>query len=262
MQRQADSPLASAVPVGVGRRSAYQELARSLSVRISSGEFPGGSALPAEHALAEHYGVSRKTVRNALVSLEQRGVVISRRGAGWFIAAERQTQALDELRTFSQWAISRGRAVGGLFVERKRGVATAPEAMLLRLRLGDEVLRDTRLRTLDGCKVMVERSTWAPWVAEVIDGFPDDIVSTTDGLAEQGIEVTFGNHRIDAVAASKADAQLLGVRRGSPLLRVRREMFARDGRVVEAGEDRYLPGTITFAVDAAGAPPRVIRTTT
>lgn len=245
-----------------GRQSSYQELARSLSVRIVSGEFPGGLALPAEHALAEHYGVSRKTVRNALLSLEQRGVLISRRGAGWFIAAERQTQTFDELRTFSQWATSRGRPVGGLFVERTRGAATAAEAMLLRLRLGDEVLRDTRLRTLDGSKVMIERSTWAPWVATVIDGFPDDIVSTTDGLTEQGIEVTFGNHRIDAVAASKADAQLLEVRRGSPLLRVRREMFARDGRVVEAGEDRYLPGTIAFAVGAAGSPPRVIRTAT
>ena len=221
MQFRADSPLAGAELVGVGK-SGYQELARDLSVRISSGEFPGGSAIPAEHALAEHYGVSRKTVRNALASLEHRGVVFSRRGAGWFIAAERQTQALDELRTFSQWATSRGRAVGGLFVERKRGAATAPEAMLLRLRRGDEVLRDTRVRTLDGCKVMVERSTWAPWVTEVIDGFPDDIASTTDGLAERGIEVTFGNHRIDAVAASKADAQLLSVRRGSPLLRVRR----------------------------------------
>jgi GntR family transcriptional regulator len=246
----------------LGRQSGYQELARGLSVRIASGEFSGGSALPAENALAEHYGVSRKTVRNALVSLERRGVLISRRGVGWFIAAERQTHGLDELRTFSQWATSRGRPVGGLFVERTRGAATALEAMLLRLRLGDEVLRDTRLRTLDGCKVMVERSTWAPWVAAVIDGFPDDIVSTTDGLTEHGIEVTFGNHRIDAVAASTADAQLLEVRRGSPLLRVRREMFARDGRVVEAGEDRYLPGTITFAVGAAGSPPRVIRTAT
>jgi GntR family transcriptional regulator len=247
--------------VRLGRQSRYQELARSLSVRIASGEFLGGTALPAEQALAQHYGVSRKTVRNALVSLERRGVLISRRGAGWFIAADRQTQALDELRTFSQWATTRGHPVGGMFVERTRGAATAPEAMLLRLRLGDEVLRDTRLRTLDGRKVMVERSTWAPWAAAVIDGFPVDIVSTTDGLAAQGIEVTFGNHRIDAVAASKADAQLLDVRRGSPLLRVRRELFARDGRVVEAGEDRYLPGTITFAVGAAGSPPRVIRTT-
>jgi hypothetical protein len=31
---------------------------------------------------------------------------------------------------------------------------------------------------------------------------------------------------------------------------------------MEAGEDRYLPGTITFAIDAAGSPPQVTRTTT
>jgi GntR family transcriptional regulator len=237
----------------------YHELARTIGARVANGGFPEGRALPAEQALAEQYGVSRKTVRNALVSLEQRGVLISRRGAGWFVASERQTQTLDELRTFSQWGSARGHAIGGLFVERARGAATPREALLLRLRRGEEVLRDTRLRSLDGRTVMVERSTWAPWVATVIDGFPDDIASTTEGLAQQGIDVTFCNHRIDAVAASTTDAALLGVRRGSPLLRVRREMFARDGRAVEAGEDRYLPGTITFAMGAAGAPPRVMR---
>ncbi|HEY0246767.1 MAG TPA: GntR family transcriptional regulator [Gryllotalpicola sp.] len=132
------------------RRSGYQELARELNARIAAGELPGGAALPAEQALADRYGVSLKTVRNALVSLEQRGLLISRRGVGWFAAAERQTQPLDALRTFSQWAASRGRVPGGLFVERSRGPATAREAVLLRVHSGEPVLRDTRLRSLEG----------------------------------------------------------------------------------------------------------------
>ena len=64
--------------------------------------------------------------------------------------------------------------------------------------------------------------------------------------------MVFGNHRIEAVAASSEEARLLGVRRSSPLLQVRREVFAKDGRVVEFGVDRYLPNTIAFEAQAAG----------
>ncbi|MFW8745218.1 winged helix-turn-helix domain-containing protein, partial [Mesorhizobium japonicum] len=48
----------------------YQDLAADLRRRIAHGEFPTGTTLPAEQRLADAYGVSRSTVRNALASLE------------------------------------------------------------------------------------------------------------------------------------------------------------------------------------------------
>lgn len=232
--------------------SQYRELAEALRGRIAAGEFTLGTSLPGEQALAFEYGVTRTVVRNALRWLEQRGLVTARRNIGWFLRAPHQVQGFDRLRSFTQWAEGRGMVAGARMVSREYGPATDREAQLLRIPVGASILRWSRLRTLDNRVVMLERSSWAPWVVPLLDAFPDDAVSSTRALAEAGVAVTFGNHRIEAVAASSDEARLLGVRRSSPLLQVRREVFAKDGRVVEFGVDRYLPNTIAFEAQAAG----------
>jgi len=223
-----------------------------LRERIAAGGFVQGEALPGEQALAAEYGVTRSVVRNALHWLEQRGLVTARRNIGWFLRAPHQVQGFDRMRSFTQWAEGRGMVAGARMVSREHGPATEREAQLLRIPVGADVLRWSRIRTLDGRVVMLERSSWAPWVVPLLDSFPEGAVSSTRALAEAGVSVVFGNHRIEAVAASSEEARMLGVRRSSPLLQVRREAFAKDGRVIELGVDRYLPNTIAFEAQAAG----------
>ena len=231
----------------------YRELAEVLRDRIAAGDFAPGVSLPGEQALAAEYEVTRTVVRNALRWLEQRGLVTARRNIGWFIRAPHQVQGFDRMRSFTQWAEGRGMVADARMVSRERGPATEREAQLLRIPVGAGVLRWSRVRMLDGRVVMLERSSWAPWVAPLLESFPDDAISSTRALAEAGVSVVFGNHRIEAVAASSEEARLLGVRRSSPLLQVQREVFAKDGRVVEFGVDRYVPNTIAFEAQAAGA---------
>lgn len=227
------------------------DLIGDLRRRIVSGELPAGTRLPSELELAAAQGSSRSVVRSALAALARQGLVESRRGAGWFVQAAK-TQGFDRMRSFTQWAEAQGRASGGRVVAREVRRATPREARLLGIGTGDEVLHMIRVRTLEGRDVMVERSTWAPWVMPHVARMPDDAHSTTRWLADAGIVITHGNHRIEAVAASSEDARLLGVRRSSPMLQVRRETYAANGRPVECGEDRYLPHTISFEAQAAG----------
>jgi GntR family transcriptional regulator len=58
----------------------------------------------------------------------------------------------------------------------------------------------------------------------------------------------YGRHQIDAVGAGTTDAELLGIRRGSPLLRIRRTTTDHSGRPVETSDDRYIPSAVTFVV--------------
>jgi len=228
----------------------YAELVADLRRRIIEGEFPVGSRLPAEATLAEEYGVTRSPVRRAMAQLARQSLVLSRPRGGWVVQALHQTQGFEKMLSFAQWAQSGGRVPGGLITSREYRPATAREALVLGIRLGKPLLRFTRVRTLDGQAVMVERSAWAPWAAPTIDNLPDDVVSTTAALADAGIRVTSGNHRIEAVTASVQDAELLGIRRSSPLLQVGRVTTARGGRIVELGVDRYRSGTIAFEVTA------------
>jgi GntR family transcriptional regulator len=239
----------------VSRPDGPETIAIDLLRRIRQGEFPAGTRLPSEADLAESYQVTRGRVRTALAGLARRGLIVSRRNAGWLVQAEHQTQSLDRMRSFSQWAWDHDRVPTGVTLRRERRPADAREAKLLRIKLGDPVSVFVRLRSLDGRKVMVERSTWAPWVAPLIDALPDDAPSTTRALAEAGIDVVVGQHRIEAVAAGSQDAEWLGVRRSSPLLQVERITETQSGRLVEIGVDRYLPGVIAFEV-RSGEPMR------
>lgn len=223
-----------------------------LRDRILAGEYPVGGVLPSEMELASLHGVSRRTVRTALATLARQGLVESRRGAGWYVQPG-QTQGFDRMRSFTQWARSRGRVPGGMIVDRTVRHPTPREARLLSIGTEAEVLCFVRVRTLDGRAVMIERSTWAPWVVASMADAEDDVVSTTAVLADAGIVVSSGNHRIEAVPATTVDASLLGVRRSSPVLQVRRETFAANGRPVECAEDRYAPYTISFEAQAFGA---------
>ena len=53
----------------------YQQAAEQIALLIESGEYPVGSKLPAERDLARQLGVSRPTVREALIALEIQGHV-------------------------------------------------------------------------------------------------------------------------------------------------------------------------------------------
>ena len=65
----------------------YRQIADQIAQLIASGEFPAGSRLPAERELAVSLGVSRTSVREAIISLEMSGLVEVRVGTGIFVTA-------------------------------------------------------------------------------------------------------------------------------------------------------------------------------
>ncbi len=62
-------------------RRVYQDIALKLSEKINAGELPDGSRLPSERELAETFGASRTSVREALLSLQSSGLISVRQKA-------------------------------------------------------------------------------------------------------------------------------------------------------------------------------------
>lgn len=63
----------------------YQDLARRLIAELATGKLTVGDRLPAERELSLHYGVSRPTVREAMIALEVQGLVEVRVGSGAYV---------------------------------------------------------------------------------------------------------------------------------------------------------------------------------
>lgn len=66
-------------------RKLYQQVAGAIASAITDGQYPIGSRLPSERDLAEEFGVSRPTVREAMIALEIRGLVEARHGSGIYV---------------------------------------------------------------------------------------------------------------------------------------------------------------------------------
>lgn len=68
----------------------YRQIAEQLRARIAQGEFGAGTRLPAERDLARQLGVSRPSVREALIALEVEGWVEVRTGSGIYVQPPQQ----------------------------------------------------------------------------------------------------------------------------------------------------------------------------
>jgi DNA-binding FadR family transcriptional regulator len=69
-------------------RRLYRQIADQIRKLIALGEFPAGSRLPPERDLAKELGVSRPSVREALIALEVEGLVEVRIGSGIYVLGQ------------------------------------------------------------------------------------------------------------------------------------------------------------------------------
>ncbi|MEU9499137.1 FadR/GntR family transcriptional regulator [Streptomyces sp. NPDC048196] len=70
-----------------GRQSLVDTVVDTLRAQLTAGEWPVGSRIPTEHALAEQLQVGRNTVREAVRVLVHAGMLRSRQGEGTFVVS-------------------------------------------------------------------------------------------------------------------------------------------------------------------------------
>ena len=78
----------------VESRRLYRQIADQIALLIESGEFPPGTRLPSERELAASLGVSRASVREAIISLEIGCLVEVRVGTGIFVTTSARRGAV------------------------------------------------------------------------------------------------------------------------------------------------------------------------
>lgn len=225
------------------REPRYQAIAQQLQRRISAGEFGAGRLLPSESELSHEYDASRVTVRRALEVLRESGLVDSRQGFGWFVAADPVRQSLARLGTIESQLADEGVAwarkiLDFRFVSAPRHVRDVLDC--------ETVLRVRRLNLADG-EPFALVTVWCPeqYGAELsraeVERAPFyDLMKVAIGGATQSI---------GAAAATAHDADLLGVPAGSPVLHCERVTRSADGVAVLVSEHVFPAHLTEFVVD-------------
>jgi len=80
----------------------YIQLREILRTRIDDGEFVPGSAIPSENELAQEYGLHRLTVRSAITTLVNEGLLKPVQGKGVYVVGKKLNRDLEKLTGFRQ----------------------------------------------------------------------------------------------------------------------------------------------------------------
>lgn len=72
----------------VSSKTLADRVTEALMSKISSEEFPAGSQLPSEQAMAAGFGVSRTVIREAISRLKSEGLIDTRQGRGAFVRTD------------------------------------------------------------------------------------------------------------------------------------------------------------------------------
>ena len=122
--------------------SRYAALAAALRARIVAGEWPPGSALPAESLLASQHQVALGTMRRALEQLVNQGLVERLHGKGTFV---RQGIAGASMLRFFRFDSGGGEVPHSRILSRQRVHASATVARQLGMAPGEPVLSTSEM---------------------------------------------------------------------------------------------------------------------
>ena len=232
----------------------YQQIADSVRRRVQDGHYAPGRVLPSESELSAEFDASRVTVRRALETLRDDGLIAARQGFGWFVATEPLRQTLGQLGTIEGQLAESGietqrQILEFAFVRAKGRVREALST--------DQVLRVKRLNLADGEPFAVV-TVWCP--AELGQNLSRRDVERSPFYELLGIPLRGATQTIGADSVTAEDAELLHVPVGSPVLRCERLTTDVEGRPVLLSEHVFAAHRTEFVVELPHAEPSIAPT--
>ena len=228
----------------------WRQVADGIERGIADGTFAPGEKLPGETEIAETYRVNRHTVRRALATLAERGLVRAERGSGTYVEAQRLAYPLRSRTRFSEIVGAGGHEPRGQLIEASEDVATRELARELGLKTGAPLIRIESVRSADRTPLCVS-TTWLS--AERFPGAGEVLASTrsmTKLLAHYGVrDYRRGSTQITAAVAEASDAARLDLALGRPVLVVDSTDLDADGTPLVTKRSRFAAERVEFVVD-------------
>lgn len=211
----------------------YLTVRRAIEERIANGTYRVGTAIPSENELAEEFATTRFTVRTALESLVESGVIRRAQGKGAFVSPAWIGSGLDDTDGFREMVRSAHAEPSVRILSCAKREAGEHYASLFGLQPSDILYGVRRLNMVDGVPVSIERALMPYALFPGVDQIDLSMFSLYETYKMYGHAVELAQERIDIEALSVRDAKLLGVEAGSPALLLECLSYDGDGTVVE-----------------------------
>jgi GntR family phosphonate transport system transcriptional regulator len=228
----------------------WRKIEEALQRDIADGAFAAGAKLPIEKDLATRFGVNRHTVRRALASLRERGLISIEPGRGVFARGPAISYPVGHRVRFSEnighlSSFVRGEMIGSRHV-------AAPERIALDLDVpvGSTIIAVDDLRRIDGSPLTFTTHYFPlPRFADMPVLFAET-GSITRSLAQLDVHDYLRRlTRIHARGATQEESTTLGCDLAAPILVVECINADVEGRPIEFGYSRSVGETMEMVFD-------------
>ncbi|MFI9630298.1 GntR family transcriptional regulator [Streptomyces sp. NPDC052042] len=237
----------AALELGVDRTSPvplYYQLARQLEAAIEQGRLAPGSLLGNEIDLAARLGLSRPTVRQAIQSLVDKGLMVRRRGVGTQIVHSRGRRPLEVSSLYDELEAAGGHPATRVL--RNTVEPAGPRvADALEVAEGSDVHLVERIRYAHGEPLALLRNHLLPGIVD-LDTARLEATGLYRLLRGSGIALHSARQSIGARTATAEEAAGLAEAEGAALLTMERTAFDDTGRAIECGSHLYRASRHTF----------------
>ena len=213
----------------------YVQLMDELEASIRNGVYKSGDKIMTETEMAKEYGVSLITVRKAVGSLMEKGLVVRKQGKGTFVTKPKYSRNMKKLQSFTEMCEQMGVKPGARVLENRLIAADKKVADRLGIEPGSNVVYISRLRLVDGEPVQVEKSYFPLKYAFLLEEDLND-GSMFECLKEKaGAKVASSEKMIELCRATAEEAALMDVKKGDYLLFVKSTAYDENGEPMYAG---------------------------
>ena len=134
----------------------YYQIRENIRNMITSNDYPPNSMIPSEAELCNIYGVSRITVRRAILDLVKEGMLTRGKGKGTFVSETYGLTSMNGVQGFSQELLGLNMRPSARLLSCKIRTADPTLRSALNLEAGTKVVTISRLRMVNNEPCMVE----------------------------------------------------------------------------------------------------------
>jgi GntR family transcriptional regulator len=218
----------------------YHQIQQRLLSQIQSGALKPGEPLPSTQEIAATLGVSQMTVRQAIKSLSELGIVYSRQGKGTFVSSIKLEKDFRQVLSFTEDMKARGSTPRSKTLLFEVQQSSAEVIRALRLRSGEKIICLKRIRQANNLPMGIECSSLPLRVCpDLLETF-DPRNSLYEILAERyGINMVVADEVAEAGLADAEAARLLRIAEGSPVFFFTRISYVQSGQPIEHVQSTY-----------------------